>query len=198
MAAPLLTNAQSQNYQSVRVDLGGSYVTTDEHWGSWGIGVWIEPKFNLLDQLAVGLRFDEIAILGGMLSDEPNITQKAGTAFLLKGDYFFFSNTVRPFGALGLGMYILGGQSIQASTSTTNASISQKAGKYFGIAPQIGVDISHFRVSIVYNIILGATLEVSQTVTTGGTSIQQSSSISQNYLSFEIGGVIGGSKKKST
>ncbi len=195
MAVPLLINAQSQNYQPVRFDVGVSYVNTDEHWGSWGIGAWIEPKFNLFDQLAVGLRFDGIAILGGMISDEPNITQKAGAAFLLKGDYFFSNNTVRPFGALSLGMYTLGGQSIQASTSTTNASISQKAGKYIGIAPQIGLDISHFRVSIVYNIILGATLEVSQTVNTGGTSIQQSSSISQNYLNFEIGGIFGGGKK---
>ena len=195
LAVPSLINAQSQNYQLFRFDLGVSYVITDKHWGSWGMGAWIEPKFNLLDQLAVGLRTEGIAVIGGMLSNEPDITQKAGAAFLLKGDYFFTNNTARPFGALGLGMYTLGGQSIKVSTSATSASISQKAGKYFGIAPQIGVDLSHFRVSFVYNIILGATLEVSQSVNVGTNSIQQSSSISQNYLSLEIGGFIGGGKK---
>ncbi len=190
---PSIISAQSQNYQPIRFDLGPSYIITDEYWGGWGIGSWAELKYNLKDQIAVGVRVDGIAALGGMLSDKPEISQKAGVAFLLKGDYFFSDHKIRPFAGMGMGMYIHGGQKV--STGTTGTSASQAAGKFFGIAPEIGIDLSHFRISLVYNILMGSTMEASQTVTTGGTSIQQAAKISQNYWGIEIGGYFGGGKK---
>ena len=63
------------------------------------------------------------------------------------------------------------------------------------VAPEIGVDLSHFRIALVYNILMGSTMEASQTVTTGGASIQQAAKISQNYWGIEIGGYFGGGKK---
>jgi hypothetical protein len=36
------------------------------------------------------------------------------------------------------------------------AGIDQKAGRYFGIAPQIGVDLGRLRLAATYNMILGA------------------------------------------
>ena len=44
------------------------------------------------------------------------------------------------------------------------AGISPKAGRYFGVAPQLGIDLGRLRLAASYNAILGADIEVTQMI----------------------------------
>ena len=66
-----------------------------------------------------------------------------------------------------------------------------QTGRYFGVAPQIGIDLGRVRLAATYNAILGASLEVHQTVG----DVEQTSSASQNYLSLELSFRFGGGRR---
>jgi hypothetical protein len=186
-------HAQAKNYQLFRFDLGamGGWVHGS---GSRGGGGYLEPKFNVLDSLAVGLRIDGLAMFGGSYGlkggGDMSMEMMAASTFLAKCDYYLLDTWVRPFVGMGAGIYYLGGQSI--SVKSGDASINQKAGKYFGIAPQIGIQLGAFRLGMTYNAIMGASMEVQQTIGT----VSQRSEVLRNYVTFEIGGTIGGGRKE--
>lgn len=183
--------AQAQNYQPIRVDSGlsGTYVSAS---GRGGFGAMVEPKFYVHDNIAVGGRIEAAVMFGGEISSNGDTKMDMGAvgAVMAKGEYLLGTSGVRPFVGLGIGMFDIAGQSIETS-SGGNAGIDQKAGRYFGIAPQVGVDLGRMRLAASYNAILGADIEVRQMVG----NVEQTSSFSQNYLTFEMSFRFGGRKK---
>jgi hypothetical protein len=182
--------AQAEHYDPIRVDSGltGTYVPS---YGRGGFGAMVEPKFMVHDHIAVGLRIEAAVMFGGSFNDtgDTKIDVGAVGALMAKGEYLFGNGGVRPFVALGLGVFDIASQSVSAGSST--ASIDQKAGEYFGIAPQAGIDLGRVRFAVTYDAILGANVEVHQTV--GGA--MQSSSYSQSYLGFEMSFRFGGGRR---
>ena len=83
--------AQSKMYQPVRVDVTLSAPLPMGGTGGYGIGGCIDAKYNLLDQLAVGLRIEGAAMMGGSIADtgKIDIGVTAVTAYLVKGEYYF-------------------------------------------------------------------------------------------------------------
>jgi hypothetical protein len=77
---------------------------------------------------------------------------------------------------LGAGLYDLISQDVSAGNNT---SVSQQAGEFFGLAPQVGVDFGRGRLAVSYNAVLGANVEVTQTV--GDTR-----TVRQDYRSVEL------------
>lgn len=69
--------------------------------------------------------------------------------------------------------------------------MKQNAGSYFGVAPQVGLELGGFRLSATYNRILGADVEVRQQV--GGEV--ETKKYSQNYFTVELGFRIGGRRR---
>ena len=184
-------HAQAERYQLFRVDAGisGSYASA---FGRGGFGAVAEPKFMVHDNVAVGARLEGEVMFGGNIDtggDDVSMEMAAVAAALLKGEYLYGYGTVRPFGALSLGMYDIGSQSVGAGGG--NASVNQKAGRYFGVAPQLGVDLGRVRLAATYNRILGADVEVTQTVG----DVQQTASFSQSYFTFELSFRFGGARK---
>jgi len=184
-----VAHAQAENYNPIRVDsaLSGTYVSAS---GRGGFGAVVEPKFAVHDQVSVGLRLEGAVMFGGNIGSDGSTSMDMGAAasMMAKGEYLFTTTDVRPFVGLGLGMIDIASQSI--STTPMNASIDQKAGRYFALAPQIGIDLGRLRLAATYNVIMGADIEVHQMI--GG--VDQKASFSQNYLTFELGIRFGGGR----
>lgn len=183
--------AQSEHYQLLRVDSGisGTYASS---FGRGGFGAVVEPKIMVHDRIAAGLRLEGAVMFGGNIDaggDQVSMDMAAVASMMAKGEYFFTDGTVRPFVSLGVGVFDIGSQSVGAGGG--NANVNQKAGRYFGAAPELGVDLGRVRLAATYNMILGADVEVTQTVG----NVEQTASFSQSYLTFELSFRWGGNRK---
>ena len=78
---------------------------------------------------------------------------KAAGSYLVTGDYYFTSSKARPFAGAGLGIYSL------AAASTEDEGASVSSGSKFGEMIRAGVELSHFRVGLEYNIVPKTTME---------------------------------------
>src|SRR5438874_139767 len=155
--------AQAEHYDPIRLDTGlmGTYVRSDAR---GGFGAVFEPKYLVDDHVAVGARFEAAVMFGGQIDNTGDTSMSIGAvgAAMVKGEYFLGDDAVRPFVGLGVGMFDIGGESI--STTQSSAAIDQKAGRYFGVAPQVGIELGRVRLAVTYDAILGADIEVHQSV----------------------------------
>lgn len=149
--------------------------------GGIGGGLVIEPKIEVADNLWVGLR-TAIAITGGgsiKSGDTKDVSVGVGinVAAMAKVEYAVPTGSVRPVLGLGAGLYYLISQNVSAGENT---SVSQHAGEFFGVSPQLGIQLGRARLAATYNAVLGANIEVKQTV--GGAK-----TVRQDYWSVELG-----------
>ncbi|RKG69160.1 hypothetical protein, partial [Corallococcus terminator] len=133
---------------------------------TYGGGLIVEPKWNITDKIAVGARL-EVGISGGGSAGNGSATVSTAVAVasLLKGEYLFRDSGVRPFLGLGAGAYTLANQSVAAGNG--GAGVGQSGGRFFGVAPQAGIDFGGVRLAASYNHILGADIVVEQNVNAG-------------------------------
>lgn len=176
----------------IRLDTGitGTYVGAS---GRGGFGAVFEPKLLVHDQIAIGARLEAAVMFGGSIGEagDTKMDLGAAAAVLAKGEYYATTGSVRPFVGFGLGMYDLASQSI--STGPMTASVDQKAGRYFGVAPEVGIDLGRLRLAATYNMILGADIEVHQMIG----NAMQTASYSQSYFTFELGFSFGARRKSA-
>lgn len=162
--------AQSQNYKAFKVDLGflyGMAPGSDLYGG--GAGFYFEPKYNVTDNIAAGLRI-EFAVMGAADALGENVSVSALGSYLATGDYYVGTEGVRPYGGLGLGVYNVGQASLDNGTD-----VGVEAGTKFGFAPRVGILLGHFRTGLEYNLVTGIE--------------------GANYLSWKLGFEIGGGRK---
>lgn len=171
----------------IRVDAGmtGSMVGTS---GRSGAGMVGEIKAYANDRLAIGGRVEVAMMFGGVFGeDELPLDIAMAACGLLKAEYYVVPGQVRPFVGFGAGAYTLGSQRIDSGPNTTG--INTQTGNYFGVAPQVGVDMWRVRLAATFNMIVGASLEYTETGPT-----RQASRLSRNYLSLELSFRFGASK----
>ncbi len=192
--------AQDGNYQPIRVDVTvyGAYASADAN--AYGIGAALEPKYNLTDHLALGLRFEGAAFatqavsVGPAGSQQVSVSQSARalTAYLVKADYYLTTMYVRPFVGLGLGLYRIasGSQSVSGT-----GGITQQASSFsgFGLCPQVGVNFGAFRLAGTYHLITGGDQVVVTQAVGGGAPTEVK--LSKSFFAFEIGGTFGGAPR---
>jgi hypothetical protein len=191
---PARADAQAEHYGFFRFDLGMMSAYMSGTSGKGG-GLVLEPMFNITDQISVGLRQELLVAWGDSIgASSASLSARAQTSTMAKGEYYFTTGgAIRPFASLGLGMYYIASQSMEV-TQAGEANISQLGGKYFGLAPQAGIELSVVRLSLLYEMMLGAEVEVRQDVSTGGTTGPTSKS-SLNYLGIELSFRIGGGRR---
>lgn len=177
--------AQAQNYPPVRVDLvaviayGGSGDIT-----AWGGGLAVEPKYNLTDQLSLGVRVEYTGLVSqsyDIVGLSLSMSARAVFAILAKADWYFTTSSSRPFVGLGAGYYSIG------SSDLGSTGVSAEAFSGFGLFPQFGVNFGGFRMAVGYHAIFGE----AQTITVVGIAPP---TLSKNYVAFEIGGTFGGGR----
>ena len=118
-----------------------------------GILFVVEPKYAVIPNVAVGLRMEGamVARFGGsydMYGDPQDVSIKFSSSYLATGDYYITNNyKMRPFVGAGAGVFLLAG--IESNSSSDNVS----SGSKFGGMVRAGIEISHFRVGVEYNIV---------------------------------------------
>ncbi len=165
-----------KNYKPFKVDLGMGYARPEGNGSKAGVLLYIEPKYNLLNKLSVGLKTEATAMARGYVGiDGSAINGEAGLSlsFLATGDYYFTNHLVRPFIGGGAGIYNLVGVN---ATLAGGGSVQIPAVTKFGGMARAGIEIWHIRAGVEYNF------------------IGKTNAISNNYLGLKIGIVLGGGK----
>ncbi len=91
-------------YTGYAVPLGSSTGTSVNGGGLFAI----EPKYALIDPLAIGLRFEAAVIVREYYNNNTsNLNNaKVNSSYLLTGDYYFSNKSFRPFVGAGVGIFI--------------------------------------------------------------------------------------------
>jgi len=121
-----------------------------------GFVIAIEPKFMVLDQLAIGGRFETV-LLGKNFEDQysDDFQVKAYQSFLANAEYYFTKNySIRPFAGAGAGVYSLSETGTVYSTTYDNSGSPDVK---FGSMIRAGVEIKHLRIALEYNFVPNTT-----------------------------------------
>jgi hypothetical protein len=185
LCAVILVNAQE--FKPFKVDISTGYAIPSGKGAKGGVLFVIEPKYAVMDALSLGLRMEAAIMARG--SDLNNNTGtgsvdvKAAASYVLTGDYYFSSNTVRPFAGAGVGLFSLAAASANQNTGGVAAAKSK-----FGGMLRAGAEISHFRFGLEYNLVGSTDLKDANNATIGKSK--------NSYIGIKIGAVIGGGRKK--
>lgn len=118
----------------------------------YGVGGVVEPMFLATENLAVGLRVDAAALFAidvGPGAASAGIGVPVST--LLKVEYGLGSSIIRPVVGAGGGTYLL--TRVGGSGGPSGAGAGMAVGRYFGLAPQLGLDFGGFRMAAMYHFI---------------------------------------------
>src|SRR5262245_1003778 len=161
--------AEAEHYEQIRVDAGmtGSSVGVSDR---NAVGFVAEIKVNAHDNIAIGGRVEIAVMFGGDVGGE-ELPFGMAAAALAKGEYLLGTGTVRPFAGLGAGLYSMGTHTI-VDDPNGNSGISTTSGRYFGVAPEVGIDVGRLRLAATYNAVLGTSVEYRQT--SGGVEYRES------------------------
>jgi outer membrane protein W len=184
--------ALSENYQPIRVDTGITFLSGSADIAEYGIGASVEPKLNVTDHFAVGLRLEGAALVPESVSvgpDNVSMGVRAVSAYLAKADYYLTTSSVRPFVGLGAGLYRIGG--VTQSVSGTSVVQQAEAFSGFGVAPQVGINFGGFRLAATYHLITGGD-RVVVTQAVGAAPVRQN--MPTSYIALELGGTFGGER----
>jgi len=148
--------------------------------GGGGISVALEPKFNLSNQLNIGLKLGVSAMAKEVDKKSANI-QSTVLVGLTSDYYFHKSGSFAPFIGVGLGQYNLGTVSVDLIKETIGNPI--QLGDKLGGLVRVGFEAGKFRLSGELNLL---------PETTYGTS-----SIKNSYSTLSLGFYVGGGKWKN-
>lgn len=183
----IISNAQT-SFKPFKVDLSTGYAIPGGKGAKGGILFAIEPKYAVIPNLSVGLRFEAAVMARGFADQNGNAAEvdvKAAGSYLATADYYLTNNTVRPFAGAGLGLF-----SLASASANDNGGSAGATGSKFGGLVRAGVEISHFRLGVEYNLVPQTTV----TVIDGNSTYE--SKAKNGYIGIKIGAVIGGGKIK--
>lgn len=170
------SHAQSTAFKPFKVDLALGYAIPSGKGAGGGVAFSLEPKYAINDNITAGLRMEGAVTVRGSVyanGQEFKGDAAASSSYLLTGDYYFNTNTFRPFAGLGIGVYRLAAVSFDTGT---NSSGEIAADTKFGGAPRVGFEVGHFRMAAEYNV------------------MGKSGSLNNNYLNIKLGFFIGGGR----
>ncbi len=175
-----LTNVNAQEKGKIRVGLDLGYSGGS---GGGGVLVNIEPKYNISDNMNVGLRLGAAAFARSLEGNGAEVDLDVATNgnYLATFDYYFNNgnSSLAPYLGAGLGIYSLA----KANFSSAGTSATVRAENEFGGMVRGGVEIGKFRLGVEYNIVPKTDLDA-------GVSSKNS------YLGVSLGFYVGGGKWK--
>ncbi len=172
LACTMFANAQDREFKPFKVDLALGYAIPSGSSYDGGALFSVEPKYAIMDQLAVGFRF-ELAFLARVAPNGTSADVKGIGSYSPTLDYYFGTNKSRVFVGAGAGLYQFAAGTYDDNTSTTTTYPSYSK---FGFFPRVGAELAHFRVAAEYNI------------------VPKEGTVSNGYLSIKVGVFIGGGK----
>ena len=189
----VFTGLRAQQQGKVRV---GFNVGVDVPGGGAGLGGDLDIRYNLQDNLNLGIKFAGDVMMKNMYVDKINLEASAtGTAIsstMVTGDYYFNEGVslFAPFVGGGMGFYkianlrttVSGDQIPDPPTDFSAFSASYK----FGVLLRGGFELGHVRLGVEYNIIPKSNV---YEVLDGSVGIT-----SNNFVKFSLGFYLGGGK----
>jgi len=145
-----LSTLSAQSYKAFELDiLRIGYAIPSGDGLSSGIAFSSEPRYNISDQLSVGLRA-EFALFGG--GDDESISVGTSSSYALIGDYYITnSGNKRLFAGLGIGTF--SGGDLDATVG--GQTVTTEGGSSIGIVGRVGYELGILRISGEYNLITG-------------------------------------------
>ena len=150
-------------YKKFKVDVTTGYSHFMEEGAdvNFGFNFSVEPKYNVMDNLAVGLKLEAAGFF--LATDEDFSTLLSLPSASLTSEYYFGKKTVRPYIGVAAGMYF------PKLYLFDDELIKESGDATFGFAPRAGVQIGHFRIGAEYNIVEdGSFLSVKLGASIGG------------------------------
>lgn len=176
--------AQVKDRFRVNLDLGYAIPSS----GGGGILSTIEPKWNLADNMSVGIRWQSALMAKSLIIDASgsvsNASLSGNTSFLATYDYYFNngSSMLAPYLGAGLGIYSVASASVSSGSDVSSVS----AGSKFGGVIRGGLEAGKFRVGVEYNLV-----PKSDSLNSNGLVL---GNVSNSYLGISIGFFIGGGR----
>ncbi|UOB16137.1 outer membrane beta-barrel protein [Abyssalbus ytuae] len=175
-------NAQEEGKFRVGLDLG--FASTS---GGGGVLISLEPKYNLSDNMNVGIRLGSAAFARTLEGDGGSIDLDVATnaSYLGTFDYYFSkgNSIIAPYLGAGLGIYSLASSKVTISDSIGEESLDIEGKSEFGGMIRGGVELGKFRIGIEYNLI-------------PKTDFDNGLEAKNSYLGFSLGFYVGGGKWK--
>ena len=182
----VFTVGYAQEQGKFRVGLDFGYVPA----GGGGGGLFsIEPKYNIADNMNIGLRLGGAAVVRDLVADDANAEYTAKVAGIgsLVGtyDYYFHKSgsSFAPYVGAGFGYYSLANVEVDDSSST---EYSPAVSNVFGGLIRGGFEWSGFRMGVEYNFLPESELE-----NTAGAKVGTAKNA---YIGIHIGFFVGGGK----
>lgn len=186
LAVVQVSQAQEQGKFRVGFDLGYTMPS-----GGGGILFAVEPKYNIADNMNIGLRFESAAMAKnidvGPASAEASLTASASYSGTF--DYYFNSgsSSFAPFFGAGVGYSSLGSigfdiDDIEDIEDVEGSADVEVDGKFGGLI-RAGFEAGKFRLAATYNLI-------------GKTELAEGLDVKNSYLGISLGFYFGGGKWK--
>ena len=181
-------NAYSQKKDGFRVGLDLGVVPSN---GGGGILISLEPKYNIKDNMNVGLRMGVAAIVRDVQNTNGEIDNaklSASSSFVGTYDYYFNAagKSFVPYVGAGAGYYAVGNVEFNEADVNAGTKLQPKASGVFGGLVRAGFEWGKFRMGLEYNLVPDTTLEDINGANKG--------SVANSYLGIHVGFYLGGGK----
>ncbi|MEO8111328.1 MAG: outer membrane beta-barrel protein [Ginsengibacter sp.] len=139
-------------FKKFKVDVSFGYAIPQVSAGAGGTKAGalfaVEPKYAVLDELAVGLRI-EAAVTARIDNNNESGNAKANASYLATGDYYFSNNKFRPFLGAGAGVFTFASVDFDSNTTIEDIPTNSR----FGFMARGGFEYGHLRVGAEYNFV---------------------------------------------
>jgi outer membrane protein W len=180
----VFANGYSQKKGGFRVGLDFGFVPSD---GGGGAMFSLEPKYNIQDNMNIGLRIGVAAIIRDLNTDGSSSSAKvsANGSYVGTYDYYFHKSgsSFAPYIGAGVGYYSLANVEFDdAATETINPEVTGEMGALL----RGGFEWGKFRMGVEYNLVPDSDLENSNGEKVG--------TASNAYVGIHLGFYLGGGK----
>ncbi|MFC5684592.1 hypothetical protein ACYE2N_06890 [Flavobacterium sp. MAHUQ-51] len=186
IAAFALGNVYSQEQGKFRVGLDLGYTVPSN--GGGGLLFSIEPKFNIKDNMNVGLRIGGAAMIRDIETEGETTSAKisANGSYVGTYDYYFngSGSSFVPYLGGGVGYYSIANVEFDDIDSSSDATLDA-SGKMGGLI-RGGFEWGKFRMGLEYNFVPKSDLQ--------NMSGEKIASVSNTYLGIHLGFYLGGGK----
>ena len=185
-------NGYSQRESGFRVGLDFGYVPSG---GGGGAMFSIEPKYNIKDNMNIGLRMGIAAIIRDLNTSGQSGSAKvaANGSFVGTYDYYFHKSgqSFVPYLGTGVGYYSIANVDVNTGNGSSQTTFTPTVSGMMGGLVRGGFEWGKFRMGLEYNIVPKSTLQ-----DLNGNNV---GTVANSYLGIHLGFYIGGGKwgKKS-
>ncbi|WP_375323402.1 hypothetical protein [Flagellimonas sp. GZD32] len=176
---------QAQEEGKFRAGLDFGYTMPD---GGGGISTAFEAKYNVADNMNVGIRFESAAMAKNVKAtndvSEIEANLAASSSYLGTFDYYFHngSSSFAPFAGAGIGYSMLANLDFDSQVTDEEFDVDGK----FGGLIRAGFEWGKFRTAINYNLI--GKSEIGEGI--------EAIEVKNSYLGISLGFYVGGGKWK--